>query len=137
MADDPATKRPPTLDEFEAQARDEIRQVIRVALDDVGYERPRALLLQIEADIQGDCDDALCDIRRDEQQATFDSFNRYEQDWFRAHQTWEGEIVTTQEFIRRLKVEPKPTSKPAPEPPPFHLTREPATTDRPRQMDLF
>ncbi len=77
---------------------------------DPATERPRALLLQIEADIQ-----ALCDIRLTEQQAEFDSFSPHEQEWFRAHQTWEGEIVTSQEFLRRLNDEPWPT--PDPEPP--------------------
>ncbi len=90
-------------------------------------DRPRALLLQIEADPLAD------------RQAAYDALEPEEREWFRAHHTWDGEIVTAAEFLYRLRAQQDaiPPAVPLPMPPLFRLAREPATTDRPRQRDLF
>ncbi len=132
MPDDPSMDRPPTLDEFQAQMEDDIRQVIRAALDDIGYDRPKALLLQL-AD-QGQADGAA---RTVEQQAVYDSLNEYERRWFDGHQVWDGEIVTSEEFLRRLRAQQDASPEPASPARPFHLASERAAKRREIQMDMF
>ncbi len=108
--------------------------------DDAATERPRALLLQIAADIRYDRGN---DAKWAEQQALCDSFTPEEWAWFRTHNTWDGEIVTAEEFIRRLKQETEESRQRtvmmaetiAPDATPFRLTADP--THRPRQRDLF
>ncbi len=93
--------------------------------DNPDMDRPRALLLQIEADPLTD------------PQGAFDDLSPEEREWFRDHHTWEGEIVTAAEFLLRLRSQRDASPEPAPEPPlpPFRLSDN--RPSKPRQMALF
>ncbi len=93
--------------------------------DDPTMDRPRALLIQMEADPLTD------------RQVAFDAFTPEEREWFRAHHTWDGEIVTAGEFLFRLRTQRDASPEPAPEPPPTPFRLSDNRPTKARQMALF